>query len=285
MKPLHGLLAATAALIGYLLLWPTRVDPAAWTPPLAPKLQGIYAPNTLLASTEWLGRGVALGPEAIAIDRQGRIHTGTSDGRVLRLSADGSVVETLANTGGRPLGMALDPAGNLIVADALKGLLSISPAKAISVLATEQGGVRFGFPDDVDVAPDGTVYFSDASYKFSLGEHREDILEHRPNGRLLSYDPQSGKVELALGNLYFANGVALSGDGSFVLVCETSAYRVARYWRSGPRKGTSDIFVDNLPGFPDNITYSRERGVFWIALFAPRDALVDQLMPYPRIRK
>jgi sugar lactone lactonase YvrE len=278
-------LFAAALVLGYLLFWPTRVDPARWVPPAAPELAGPYAPNRFLAATEWLGKGEALGPEATAIDRDGRIYAGNRDGRVIRFSADGRRVETFTDTHGRPLGMAFDSGGNLLVADAMKGLLSVSPAGIVAVLATEQGGVPFGFPDDVDVAPDGTVYFTDASFKYSLAEHRNDVIEHRPNGRLLAYDPASRAVSLALGKLYFANGVAVSGDGSFVLVCETANYRVTRYWRSGPRSGTADVFIDNLPGFPDNITFSREREIFWLALYAPRDALADQLMPHPLLRK
>src|SRR5262249_7675423 len=143
-----------------------------------------FQPNNLLSRTEWLAKGIATGPEAIAIDSAGRVYTGTRDGRVLRLSHEGDSVETLVNTGGRPLGVAFDRQGNVIVADAIKGLLAISPQKGMTVLAKEQGGVRFGLVDDVDVAEDGTIYFSDASSKFSLQELRADFLEHRPNGRL-----------------------------------------------------------------------------------------------------
>ncbi len=285
MRIVRWVLLVAALGLGYLLLWPTRVEPALWIPPPAPKLAGAYGPNDFLAAAEWLAKGEARGPEATAIDRDGRIYAGNRDGRVIRLSADGSRVETFARTGGRPLGMAFDSGGNLLAADAIKGLLSISPSGVVSVLATGQGGVPFALPDDVDVAPDGTVYFTDASFKYSLAEHRYDVIEHQPNGRLLAYDPASKTVSLAVGKMYFANGVAVSGDGSFVLVCETSAYRVRRFWRSGPRRGTADVFIDNLPGFPDNITFSRQRGIFWLALYAPRDALADELMPHPWLRK
>jgi sugar lactone lactonase YvrE len=285
MKLRRWILLALALLVVYLVAWPTPLDPVLWNPPPAPKLSGVYQPNTSLARTEWLARGVGVGPEAIAIDRLGRVHAGLRDGRVIRLSPDGARAETVANTGGRPLGLAFDPGGNLFLADGVKGLMSISPRGEQEILATGEGGQRFGFTDDVDVADDGTAYFSDASSKYSLGQYREDILEHRPYGRLLSYDPRAKRVERVLGDLYFANGVAVSGDQSFVLVCETSMYRVTRFWRSGPRKGSRDIFIDNLPGFPDNITFSRERGIFWLALFAPRNPMVDQLMPHPWLRK
>jgi sugar lactone lactonase YvrE len=279
------ILATLLLLVAYLAAWPVPVDPVRWEPPAAPSMSGDYRPNQLLARTEYLARGVGVGPEAIAIDREGRVYSGLQDGRIIRLPVDGARAETIVNTGGRPLGMAFGPDGSLFVADAVKGLMSISPSGALTVLATEEGGQRFGFPDDVDVAQDGTIYFSDASFKFGLGQHRNDVLEHRPNGRLLSYDPRTKNVGRALGGLYFANGVAVSGDQSFVLVCETSAYRVTRLWRSGPKKGSRDVFIDNLPGFPDNITFSPARGVFWLALFAPRDAMADRVMPHPGLRK
>jgi sugar lactone lactonase YvrE len=121
------------------------------------------APNDRLGGVEWLGRGEALGPEATAIDAAGRVHTGTRDGRVLRLDPAIGGFATLADTGGRPLGMVFDPAGTLYLCDASRGLLALSPQGALRTLATEQGGVRFGFADGIERGPDGTLYFSDAS--------------------------------------------------------------------------------------------------------------------------
>lgn len=68
-----------------------------------------------------------------------------------------------------------------------------------------------------------------------------------------------------LDGLYFANGVAVSPDQSFVLVAEMVRYRVRRYWLDGLERGTVDTFVENLPGFPDNIR-SNGKGTFWIGL-------------------
>jgi hypothetical protein len=77
----------------------------------------------------------------------------------------------------------------------------------------------------------------------------------------------------------------VAGDGSYLVVNETGAYRVLRYWLSGPRRGTSEPLVENLPGLPDNVTWSAERGVFWVALFSPRVPALDVLAPYPFLRK
>ena len=156
---------------------------------------------------------------------------------------------------GRPLGLAFDPGGNLIVADAIKGLLSIARDGAVTVLTTEADGVPFGCTNDLDVAADGTIYFTDASSKFPLNElHSGYILEHGPNGRFFAYDPKTKTTRTLLRDLCFANGVAISPDQSFALVIETGSYRLHRFWLKGAKQGTSEIFIDNLPGFPDGLS-------------------------------
>jgi sugar lactone lactonase YvrE len=203
---------------------------------------------------------------------------------LVRVSADGSKVDVIASTAGRPLGVALDRTGNLYTADAKQGLLRIEDGRAESLLRVH-AGLFFRVTDDLDIADDGTIYFTDASWKYELEDFDLDILEHRGNGRLMAYHPDIKKSELLLGDLRFANGVALAPDQQSVLVAETGNYRVLRYWLAGAKKGTSEVFADNLPGFPDNITYSKERNRYWLALAAPRDKLVDKLAPYPRLRR
>src|SRR5204862_3459194 len=141
--------------------------------------------------TEWLARGLGEGPEAILLDPSGDLITGYVDGRVMRMAADGSNQRAIANTGGRPLGLAFGPGRAIYVADADRGLLRIEDGK-VQVLATEQGGRRFGFTDDLDVGADGTVYFTDASWKFGFRRFVDDLIEHRANGRLLSWSPKTG---------------------------------------------------------------------------------------------
>ncbi|MCL4522998.1 MAG: SMP-30/gluconolactonase/LRE family protein [Acidobacteria bacterium] len=282
LRTIFATLFVLAAL--YLLFWPVPINPQAWTPPAAPKLEGVYAVNEKLAAAERLGTGVGIGPETVSVDAQGRLYAGYVDGRIVRFAADGSDPQTFAHTGGRPVGHRFDAAGNLIVADAAKGLLSISPAGKISTLTTQQGGVPFGLTDDVEPGADGNYYFSDATSKFPLGAFMLDVLEHGANGRLLVYDPRTRATRLLLDGLYFANGVAVAPDASFVLVAETTEYRVRRVWLQPHRGGQRDIFIDNLPGFPDGIS-SNGHGIFWLAIVAPRDPQLDSLLPHPFLRK
>src|SRR5690606_13628227 len=211
-----------------------------------------FAPNAALHAADLIGVG-APGPEDVAIDADGAMYAGLRDGRIVRISPDGATIETFADTGGRPPGLDFDRQGRLIVGDADRGLLRIDRTGAVEVLATEHAGIPFGFTNDVDVASDGTIYFSDASSRWSIRHVTEDIVEHRPSGRLLAWDPATGNVRLLLDRLAFANGVALSPEEDFVLVVETASYRVRRLWLTGEQAGRVDTFIENLPGFPDGI--------------------------------
>jgi sugar lactone lactonase YvrE len=278
-------------IIAYLLVYPVPISPAAWNPPPAPTLTGQYQQNSRLATVERLPLGTGdphpgagYAPEDVAIDAEGRIYTGLDDGRIMRLQADGTRPEQFSHTHGRPLGLIFDGNGNLIVADAIKGLLSMSRDGSVTVLTIEADGLRFGCTNDLDVAKDGTIYFTDASSKFPLTDFTADILEHQGNGRLLAYDPKTKTTRTLLKDLCFANGVAVSPDQTFLLAVETSSYRVHRLWLSGPKQGQSEIFIDNLPGFPDGIS-SNGKDKFWLALVTPRDTTLDKLLPHPFLRK
>ncbi|HEU4507778.1 MAG TPA: SMP-30/gluconolactonase/LRE family protein [Pyrinomonadaceae bacterium] len=273
-----------AAASAYLLFAPVPIVPAAWTPPPAPPLSGPYEKNTRLAPVQRLSLGDGHHPEDVALDAEGRIYAGFEDGRIMVLQPDGTQPRVFVNTGGRPLGLVFDRSGNLIVTDAIKGLLSVSKAGEVKVLATEADGARFGCLNDLDIGADGTIYFTEASHKFSMSEHVHDLLEHQPNGRLLALDPQSQRPRTLLRNIYFANGVVVSPDQTFVLVAETGTYRIRRVWLKEPKMGQDDVFIDNLPGFPDGMS-SNGKDKFWLALVAPRQAMFDRMLPYPFVRK
>jgi sugar lactone lactonase YvrE len=279
------LVAVAIALFAYLAFWPVPIEPVAWDAPEAPALEGRYALNDRLAAIERRGVGVGVGPEDVAIDAAGNIFVGYEDGRIVRFAPDGTAPAMLAHTGGRPLGMQHDAEGRLVVCDGNRGLLRISMDGAIEVLATAAGGVPFRFTNDLDIAPDGAIYFTDASDKFGPAmKARDDILEHGGRGRLMRYDPATRAVTVLLDGLQFANGVALAPDGSAVLVAQTGRYDVLRYWLEGEQAGTHEVFITNLPGIPDGIS-SNGVDTYWLALFTVRNPALDALSGWPRLRK
>jgi sugar lactone lactonase YvrE len=282
----RGALALLALAVGFLVLAPTDVEPVAWTPPPAPSLsEGPYAANDRLAAVERIAALGGHGPESVAPDGKGSLCTGLLDGRIVRMALDGGRAEVLTATAGRPLGMAFHPDGSLIVCDAKRGLYRVAPDGAERLLADSADGVPFRFTDDVSITRDGRyAYFTDASSKRGWGRHAEDILEHGGHGRLLRHDFETGATTTLVRGIQFANGVALGPGDAYVLFDETGSYRVRRYWISGPRAGTEDVFAEDLPGHPDNITFNG-RDTFWVALFSPRDPFVDGLAGSPFLRK
>jgi sugar lactone lactonase YvrE len=217
------------------------------------------------------------------VDADGSIVTGFLDGRVVRIAADGASCKVLGHTAGRPLGVRVQADGSVLVADANRGLLRVAAGVPVEVLASDADAIRFGFTDDLDVDGQGRTYFTDASWKFGFGHHVEDSLEHGAKGRLLRYDPAQKRADTLMAALQFANGVALGPGGQYVLIDETTEYKVTRLWLLGDKAGTKDTYVENLAGFPDNITFNGSDR-FWVAMFAPRDALLDKILPLPFVR-
>jgi sugar lactone lactonase YvrE len=217
-------------------------------------------------------------------DEDGSIVTGLKDGRIMRLKGQAAPM-MLADTHGRPLALARHPHDRrLIICDANRGLLALEANGALEVLSSELGGVPFRLVDDLAIAANGDIFFTDASARYSLDRFTEDLLEHQTTGRVLKYDYASRKTSLVANEFSFANGIALGPGDQFLVVAETGTYRLWRIWLSEGRFGQKELFTDALAGFPDNVRFSKERGVFWVALGSPRKPMIDGLAGWPALR-
>lgn len=102
-------------------------------------------------------------------------------------------------------------------------------------------------------------------------------------GRLLKYDPRTNKVEVLLDNLMFPNGIALSKNGDFILIAETTRCRILKFWLIESKSGQVEVFAE-LPGFPDNIKRN-EKGEFWVAINSRRGKVLKWILSCEFIRK
>lgn len=286
-----SLLALIILGAAYLLAWPVPTDPVAWQPPANPGYTGAFAANERLKAAQIIPLSDTHGPEDIALGPDGLLYAATHEGWVVRFAPGGEAPTRWVDTGGRPLGIDFDAGGNLIAADAYRGLVKITPGGEVSVIASEASGVPITYADDVDIAADGKIYFSDASTKFAPGPYGGtleaslvDLMEHGGHGRLLVHDPATGETTSLIDGLQFANGVAVDPAQRFVLINETGMYRVLRYWLMGDKAGTWEVLIDALPAFPDNISVGLE-GRFWVALVSPRSPILDRLADKPFQRK
>ncbi|PNX99661.1 strictosidine synthase 1-like protein, partial [Trifolium pratense] len=152
---------------------------------------------------------------------------------------------------GRPLGLSFNIAsGQLYVADAYMGLVVIEPnggtARKITSHAIEGEPLAFTNSLDIDQRT-GAVYFTSSSSKYQRRNYVSLILSGDKSGKLIKYEPKSEQVTILLNNLTFANGVALSKDGNYILIAETTNCRILRYWLQTSKAGTLEVFA-NLPG-------------------------------------
>ena len=303
----------TSALIGLLLLaavgidvkWSknrgkaiqkTYVNPArvalATAPSVAAGGANAFAQNDRLLHAEAIGLDQVEGPEDVILDREDRLYGSTRDGNIIRFSGpDLKTREVFAHIGGRPLGMQFDRDGNLVVAVAGMGVYGVTPEREVYKITDETNRTwyklnddsRLRMADDLDIAPDGKVYFSDCTTRYEMTTNTLDILEARPNGRLVCYDPATKTTRTIINHFYFPNGICVSHDGRSVLIASTSLCKVFRHWIDGPKKGETEVLIDQLPGNPDNINRASD-GTYWLALVGIRTPSFDLSMRNPGFR-
>ena len=248
------------------------------------------------------GISVAKDGRLVLIDRYGYVRTAVpnnDDKSSYDLQADKFYIGP-----GRPLGShVLEPTNHtdtdlvLVVACSLKGLLRVNVStRTIEVLANEAPDqTPINYLNDVDIGPEsGKIYFSSSTagvvgydgvqqFYDTLRSYVLNVLRGDVSGRLFVYDPKTRQTNLLLDNIFYANGVAVAPDESYVLVVETACFRVLRHWLKGPKAGSTDTFVGQLPGAPDGMARASDGG-FWVSLVAKVSPL-GMLAPYPQIRQ
>jgi ribose transport system permease protein len=262
-------------------------------PPSIARLSGSpFAENDRLREAEPIGLDRIEGPEDIILDRRDNLYAVTRNGSIMRFNApDYGVREEFARIGGRPLGLAFDRDENLIVCIAGMGVYGVKPDRTVFKVTDRTNRTRtrlkddsrLYLADDLDIAPDGKIYFSEATTRYELTDWALDGFEGRGNGRLICHDPKTGTTKTVLKNLTFPNGVCVSHDAKSVLWASTWLCRVYRYWIATEKAGTCEVLIDNLPGYCDNINRASD-GKYWLAFVGLRSPVYDLAMANPGFR-
>ncbi|GGC57251.1 SMP-30/gluconolactonase/LRE family protein [Hoyosella rhizosphaerae] len=219
------------------------------------------------------------GPEDVVIAADGSVFAGLVDGQIIRRSPDGEF-STIAELPGRPLGIELFGDGELVVCASDAGLLAVDIATGnVRTLVSEVAGIPLRTCNNAAVASDGSIYFSDSSTEFVIPQWRAEMIAQTGTGRLLKRSPD-GAVDVIAEGLQFANGVALAPDESFVVVAESSTRQIQRVWLTGPKTGTAEVWIDDLPGYPDNCSTGTD-GLIWVALANPTNRALSLVQYLP----
>lgn len=270
---------------GYHSLGPIpATDPNCGTP---------WAQNDRLREVKLIGLGEIEGPEDVILDENDNLYCGSRHGDIVRFKApDYQHMEVFAHIGGMPAGMAFDPQGCLNVCIAGMGLYKVDPNGQVKKVTDETNrswitindDSRLRIADDLDIAPDGRIYFSEATTRYEAHDWFIDAIEARGNGRLICHDPKTGLTRTLLRNLRFPNGICMEVGGESFLFAETWGCSVKRYWISGPKAHTTEDVMTNLPGFPDNINNASD-GNYWMALCGMRNPSLDLAWRMPGFRR
>lgn len=290
-------------LLVIILILESPIHPEVFSLKEPPLMKGCWEPNLKLREAQRLYEDQILGPESIA-NIGDVFFTGTADGKILKLIGRRIVtVTTLGRppcgsredepTCGRPLGIKVGPNGTLFVADAYLGVFEVNPTTGAATRLVAGGqvvaGRKLSFINDVAVTQDGKkLYFTDSSSRWQRRDYLHLIMEATADGRVLEYDMETKELAVVMENLRFPNGIHLLPDEESVLVAETTMARIRRVHVAGLNKGGMDTFVDNLPGFPDNIRPSSSGG-YWVTMSAVRPnpgfSMLDFLSQRPWVKK
>lgn len=167
-------------------------------------------------------------------------------------------------------GLLVTPDGRLLIAN--------HGARAIELMDIENGlretvankyhGKRLNSPNDIAIARDGSLFFTDPPYGLE-GLDASPLKEQRQNG---VYAVRRGStVRLIDGSLTFPNGIALSPDEQmlYVAVSDPGTPKIYRYQREGDGFRNRTVFFDaghylerGWPGLPDGMAVAKSGHVF-----------------------
>jgi len=268
--------------------------PPPWTGPLQP--------NEKLNLVDKFLENQIKGPESFASRDDEFLYAGLITGVIVRIDTSSLTATPVAKIGspcrvdeqyleskcGRVLGMTFTKKGKLLITDAVYGLFMIDLDKKteenrisdrkydLSVEYTPiltpdtlvNGSRNHVFNSLVLADDDKTVYISVSSTNFPLKDALWEV-SSSPSGRILKHNLETGETEVLLSGISFANGIEIDPSGKYLLICETGRARLHKYYLTGEKAGTSEVFIDSLPGIPDNIKLN-DNGNYYVGMISPR---------------
>ena len=194
-------------------------------------------------------------------------------------------------------GMAADREGALIVCEQGSRwqparITRVDRATAeVEVLVEGWRGLRLNSPNDVVVASDGTIWFTDPSYGHLQG--------FRPPPEVGDYvyrhDPLTGETTVVADGFDKPNGIAFSPDEGVLYVTDSGANQEPGSYYSGRphhikafdvldrrRLSGERLFAVVTPGFPDGLKVDRDGRVYsssfsGVQVFAPDGQLLGEI--------
>lgn len=214
-----------------------------------------------------------------------------------RFPVDRDAVTTVLPRSNLANGMTLDHDGHLVVCE--QGTRSehatisrIDPETGLrAVLVDGWAGLRLNSPNDVVVATDGAIWFTDPSYGYLQG--------FRPDPQVgdfvYRYDRASRRLTVVADDFDKPNGLAFSSDCAVLYVTDSGANQTAGSFHvdrphhivafdviAGRRLANRRLFAATSPGIPDGIAVDTQGRVYassftGVQVFSPDGDLIGQI--------
>ncbi len=226
-----------------------------------PVFDGAYRPNNLLEEAHVFAQRAEI--EDIAAAPDGSLLAACAS-EVVRFLPDGESVR-VADFGAPVQALATWPDGALVVA-AMGAVIVRGGASDSARLASVDGADLSGV-NALHVTGSGTVLISDGSKGRGYAQWSRDLLERGRTGRLIEFDPGTGRSRVVVDNLAYCFGVGQDADRTFV--SESWAHRIVAV-----EAGLASPILDRMPGYPARMC-AAAKGGWWLSLFAGRTQLVE----------
>jgi gluconolactonase len=176
----------------------------------------------------------------------------------------------------------LDDRARISVVDPLTG--------ATETVVDALRGLALNSPNDVVVAKDGAIWFTDPSYGFLQGFRPEPA----HGDAVYRFDPSSGRLRAVATEFDKPNGLAFSPDGTVLYVGDSGAnhepgsfnpsrpHEIRAFDVDGTRLRGGRLFAVTIPGFPDGVKVDAAGRVYasafsGVQVFAPDSELIGEI--------
>lgn len=200
--------------------------------------------------------------------------------------APGADTTAFQEPSGHSNGITADGQGRLLLAQHDGHIARIDDAGDVEPLVSEYEGQRLNSPNDLVVASDGAIYFTDPPYGVDEEERELDF------SGVYRYQPNDGTLELLTQEYDRPNGITFSPDESTLYVNDSEATAIWAYdvaddgtlsnGRSfaGPSDADAEGTTDGMKVDTDGNLYTTGPGGVWI--YTPEGNLLDRIdVPVP----
>lgn len=188
--------------------------------------------------------------EGPAADAMGNVYfTDQPNNRILKWEAQSGDISVFMEPSGRANGLFVDHEGNLLAcADEKFQLWKINADREVTILVNDFEGKALNGPNDLWVAPQGDIYFTDPYYQRPYWSRQEAEIKEQ---RVYHFNPQTSEIRIAADGLVQPNGIIGSKDGKTLYVADigdkkTFAYSIDDGGRLVNRRLFTDMGSDGM---------------------------------------